>query len=194
MPVKFTFDDHFLSMSTWLLLHQTYNSILRCEDKIFSQHGITTEQHSVLIAVAHVDNPATPTEVAQWLDRNTNSVSLIVERMVRAGLIRRIRDLRDRRSVRLVITDKGKEILYRATDYAWTMVQEILSGLPEEELRTLNSLLETVREKAIEYLKPGETLEIINRNDYKKAAHFMKLMSKYGTGSAFKENHPAQEG
>lgn len=78
MPVKFGFKNPF--MMTWLLLHQTYNSILKCEDRVFSKHGITTEQHSVLIAIKYIKPPVTPTEVARWLDRNTNSVSLIVDR------------------------------------------------------------------------------------------------------------------
>jgi len=181
-------------MNTWLLLHQTYNLILKCEDEVFSKHGITTEQHSVLIAIAHIDNPVTPTEVARWLDRNTNSVSLIVERMVKTGLLRRIRDMRDRRSVRLVITSNGKEILDRATVAGWELVQELLSRLPEEDRHTLIRLLETVREEAFEYLNPGEAMEEIRRTGTKNMARFMKRVARYGSGSAFTGNHPAQEG
>jgi DNA-binding MarR family transcriptional regulator len=182
MPVKFELDNPLLR--TWLLLHQTYNSILKCEDKIFGEHGITTEQHSVLIAIKYIDNPVTPTDVGRWLDRNTNSVSPILDRMVKAGLVRRIRDLRDRRSVRLVITSEGKEVLDRATAAGWHLVMEILSGLPEEDMRTLIRLLETVREKALEYLNPGEVLEEIKRNETKNMARFMKRMSRYVSGPA----------
>jgi len=115
-------------MRVWLLLHQTNNLVLKCEDRVFGKHGLGTEQHAVLLAIKYIDDPVTPTDVAQWLDRNTNSISLIVERMVKAGLVRRIRDLRDRRSVRLVITSNGKEILDKATVAGWELVQEILSG------------------------------------------------------------------
>ncbi len=183
MPVKFALDSPMLM--TWLLLHQTYNSILKCEDNVFSKHGITTEQHSVLMAIKYIEPPVTPTEVGRWLDRNTNSISPIVERMVKAGLVRRIRDLRDRRSVRLVLTSDGKEVLDRATFEGWILVQEILSRLPEEEMRTLIKPLQTVREKAIEYLNPGETLEEVKRNDTKNMARFMKRMSKYLSDSDF---------
>ena len=134
MPVKFGFENPF--MMAWLLLHQTYNLVLKCEDQVFAKHGLTTEQHAVLLAIKYIDDPVTPTDVARWLDRNTNSISLIVERMVKAGLVRRIRDLRDRRSVRLVITSNGKEILDRATVAGWELVQEILSRLSEEERHT----------------------------------------------------------
>jgi len=183
MPVKFGLDNPLLM--TWHLLHQTLNSILKCEDQVFSKHGITTEQYSVLMAIRYIEPPVTPTEVGRWLDRNTNSISLIVERMVKAGLVRRIRDLRDRRSVRLVLTQDGKEIFERATVAGWVLVQEILSRLSEEEMRSLSRLLETVREKAIDYHNPRETIEEVKRNDSKNMARFMKRMSKYVSNSAF---------
>lgn len=192
MPVKFEFDNPF--MRAWLLLHQTHNSILKCEDKVFGKHGITTEQHSVLMAIKYIKGPVKPTDVGRWLDRNTNSVSLIVDRMVKAGLVRRIRDLPDRRSVRLVITNKGKGILDQATIAGWQLVLEILSGLPEEEIRTLIRLLETVREKAIEYLNPGEVTEEIKRGDPKNIARFMKRMDRYVSDSASAAKQPTQEG
>ena len=182
MPVKFGFENPF--MGVWLLLHQTYNMVLKCEDQVFAKHGLTTEQHAVLLAIKYIDDPVTPTDVAQWLDQNTNSISLIVERMVKAGLVRRIRDLRDRRSVRLVITSNGKEILDRATVAGWELVQEILQ-LSEEDLHALVRLLETVRGKAFEYLNPGEAMEEVRRNETKNMARFMKRVAKYGSGSAF---------
>ncbi len=119
MPVKFGSDDSLLKV--WLLLYQAYNSIGKCEDRVFSKHGITTEQHNVLMAIKHIDGPVTPTEVGRWLGQGTNSVTMIVHRMVKAGLVKRIRDLHDRRSVRLVITSRGKEILDRATVAGWTL-------------------------------------------------------------------------
>ncbi len=183
MPVKFGFENP--SMRAWLLLHQTYNMVLKCEDQVFGKHGLTTEQHAVLLAIKYIDDPVTPTDVARWLDRNSNSISLIVERMVKTGLVRRVRDLRDRRSVRLVITSNGKEILDRATVAGWELVQEVLSRLSEEEMHTLIRLLETVREKSFEYLNPEGVMEEIKTNDTKNMARFMKRVARYGSGSAF---------
>ncbi len=183
MPVKFGVDNPMLM--AWHLLHQTHNSISKCEDEAFSKHGITTEQYSVLMAIKHIQPPVTPTQVGRWLDRNTNTISLIVERMVKAGLVRRIRDLRDRRSVRLVLTDDGKEIFDRATVTGLALVQEILSVLSEEQMRTLTTLLQMVREKAVDYHNPGETLEEVKKNDSKNMARFIKRMSKYLSNSDF---------
>jgi DNA-binding MarR family transcriptional regulator len=158
---------------------------MKCENKVLGKLGLTIEQHSVLLAVRYIEDPVTPTEVSQWLDRNRNSVSLIVDRMVKAGLIDRIRDLRDRRSVRLTITDKGKEALDMSMVAGWELVQEILSQLSEDELRGLITLLEKVRETSFEYLNPGKSMEEIQvKNEEKAISRLIKRMAKSGPGSS----------
>jgi DNA-binding MarR family transcriptional regulator len=182
MTVNFGLDN--LSHGVWLLLHQTHDAVLKCEDKVFGRHGLTTEQHAVLLAMKYIDGPATPTRVARWLGRNPNSVSMIVDRMVKVGLVRRIRDLPDRRAVRLVIASKGKEMLDRATVAGWELVQELLSVLSEEDMRSLSRLLELVRGEAIRYLNPGDVAEEIRLGDASNMARFMKRVARYGSGSA----------
>ena len=159
MPVKFQFTNQ--RLMTWLLFRQCYNSVFKCEDAVFAKAGLTTQKHAVLAAVNYIDNPVTVTEVAHWLDRNPNGISMLVDRMEKDGLVNRVRDLRDRRSVRLVMTRKGKDLFEQATIAGWELVQEILSHLSDEDIRTLNSLLDRMREKAFEYLNPGEVMEEI---------------------------------
>jgi len=171
MPVNFGFDNPLLK--TWLLLHQTYNLVLKCEDATFAKEGLTTQQHAVLIAIKYISDPVTLTGVSSWLDRRINSISLIVDRMEKGGWVKRTRGLRDRRSVRLVITKKGKEVLEQATISGWGLTKEILSNLSEEELRTLTSLLERIRVKAFKYLNPGEVMEEIKTNETENMPRFM---------------------
>ena len=175
MPVKFAFKE--ARLMTWLLCHQTFNLVSKCEDMIFAKAGITTQQHSVLMAIKYINNPVKPTDVASWLDRNTNAITLIIDRMERDGLVKRVRDLRDRRSLRLVITQKGKELLERATIPGWELVEEILSCLSEEELKTFNRIMEKVRGKAFQYLYPGKVMEEIRTNDEENMARFMDRYS-----------------
>jgi len=39
MPVKFQFTDQ--RLQTWLLCHQTYDSVFKCEEAVFSKLGLT---------------------------------------------------------------------------------------------------------------------------------------------------------
>jgi DNA-binding MarR family transcriptional regulator len=178
MPVDFSFNNPYLK--TWLLLHQTYNLVLRSEDNAFAKVGISTQQHSALMAIRYMQTPVTPTDVANWLDRNPNGISMLIDRMVKDGLVSRIRDLRDRRSVRLEITEKGNEILDHATFIGWQLIEKILSAVQEEELSLLTDLLEKVRKKAFENLNPDgnmTTIEIIDEEQ--QMAQVFNDMKKY---------------
>lgn len=159
MPVKFQFMNQ--RLQTWLLCHQTYNSVYRCEETVFAREGLSTQQHAVLMAIQYMQGPVTITGLAHWLDRNQNGISALVYRMEKDGFVRREKDLPDRRSARLVMTEKGKNIFEQATMSGWNLIQEILSSLSDEDLLTLNGILERMREKAFKYLNPDKSLEKI---------------------------------
>lgn len=181
MPVKFQFMNQ--RHQVWLLCHQTYDSVYKCEETVFGREGLSTQQHAVLMAIKYIEGPVTVTELAHWLDRNQNGISALIYRMEKNGLIRRKRDLPDRRSARIVMTGKGRNIFERATVSGWNLVQEVLSGLSDEELITLNGMLERMREKAFYYLNPGKSLEEIKTDETKNMVGFMKRVARHTSDS-----------
>lgn len=176
MPVKFTMGHPVLR--AWALYHQTYNLLYRCEEVMFSKVGLTPQKYMVLMAIRLIEEPVTVSDVAQWLDRNTNSISLIVDRMKKDSLVARTRNLGDRRTVRLSLTQKGKEKLDEANIPGWDLVQEMMSPLSEKELNTFAGLLEVVRKKAFEYLNPGETMKEVEVDDIGRVARFLERTGK----------------
>jgi len=177
MPIKFKFEN--LDKGAWILLRQAYNLVLKCEDRVFSEHELTTEQHTVLMAIKNISGPVRITDIARWLDRSVNSVSMIIDRMVKAGLVKRTRDRKDRRTVFVTMTSKAEEAYVPATAAGWGLIQEILSPLSDEDKRTLIRLLETLRDKTYDYLEPGGVVEEVRVNGTKKMAQFMEQAAKY---------------
>ena len=175
MPVKFEFKESRLMV--WLLCHQCHNLVTRCEEVVSYGKEITPEQHNVLMAIKYANDPVKPTDVARWLDRRIHSISLIIDRMQKRGLVKRISDLPDRRSVRLVMTKKGERILDQATVRGWKLICEILSDFSEDELQTLARLMDRVREKAFNYLQPGDTIEEIKVNEEQNMARFLSRIN-----------------
>jgi DNA-binding MarR family transcriptional regulator len=163
----------------WLLARQTGDLLRRCMDQLFSKYNITTEQYQVLVSIKYLADYVNITDIANWLGRSTNSVSMIVDRMVKAGLVRRVRDRRDRRVVRLVTTKKGENILELASPACWEAIKEILSPLPYEDRRTFVSLFEMVNYKALEYLNPGEDIEEMFRNRDERHVKLMERVPSY---------------
>ena len=181
MPIKFKFEDSY--KGAWILLRQAYNLILRCEDRVFSEYGLTTEQHAVLMVIKHISAPVRITDIALWLDRSVNSVSMIVDRMVKAGLVRRTRDRKDRRTVFVTITSKAEKAFVPATVAGWELIQEILSPLSDKDRLTLIRLLETLRDKTYDYLGSGEVVEEVRKHEAENMAQFMKQAAEYKSSS-----------
>jgi DNA-binding MarR family transcriptional regulator len=168
----------------WYLIHRTRDWFRVCEDEIFREHGLTTEQYAVLATMKYLGNPTRPTDIARWLERSTNSMSIIIERMVGAGLIKRARDKSDRRVVRLTITSKGENTLKPATLAGLDFIQKVLSPLSAEDRHTLVTLLETVKYEACKYSNPGETTEEVPGTQAQHRADLAKRLAQYISSSA----------
>ncbi len=179
MPIKFKFDN--VDKGAWILLRQSYNLILKCEDRVFAEYDLTTEQHTVLMAIKNISGPVRITDIARWLDRSVNSVSMIIDRMVKAGLVRRTRDRKDRRTVFVAMTSKAEKAYFPATEAGWELVRQMLSPLSAEDKRTLIRLLEMLRDKTYEYLEPGGVAEEVRVNGTKKMKQFKEEAAKYNS-------------
>ena len=184
MPIKFQFENP--DKGTWVMLRQVHNLVSKCEDQVFSEHGLTTEQHGVLMTIKHIDGPVRITDIARWLDRSVNSVSMIIDRMVKAGLVRRTRDRKDRRTVFVTLTSKAEKAYVPATVAGWELIQEILSPLSDEDKRTLIRLLETLRDKTYDYLGSGGVVEEVRGNEFENMAKFTKQANEYKSLSTSK--------
>ena len=130
----------------WMLLDQVATLILNARDQELSQYGTTAMQAGVLFVTTRVGKETTPAEISRWILRKPSSVTGILDRMERAGLIKRSKDLPRRNLVRITLTDKGqkayKQSLKRDT------IRRIMSTLSEEEQQQLAALLEKLRAKA----------------------------------------------
>ena len=149
MPVRMTLKDPV--GDAWLIFSQTSDSITKCEEDSFAEVGIPLQQFFVLSVIKSIPDPVTPSIVANWVDRNQNSITLIIDRMEKEGLVKRVRDLKDRRALRLIITAKGEEKIKLGRKPARELQEKILSVLTPEELTTFAVLLRRVREATFEY-------------------------------------------
>jgi MarR family transcriptional regulator, 2-MHQ and catechol-resistance regulon repressor len=145
MPNKSTLKDQ--KELSWILLHQVLDSITKYEEDTFTKVNITPQQFAVLEAINYIREPVTPTDVANWLDRNTNSITLIIDRMEKDGLVSRTRDLKDRRALRLTVSPKGQAIFEKALKVSKGISADIMTCLSQKELDTLIDLANKVSEK-----------------------------------------------
>ena len=141
--------------NAWMLLQHTRDLISRSEDRLLTDFGLTAEQYEVLLAIETLDEPVRATDIGRWLGHKVNTVSMIIERMVKADLVTRLRDLPDRREVRVVMTSKGEHAFKAAHPAVSHLIADIWSSLPRDDRRILIRLLETLRDKARDCASTG---------------------------------------
>lgn len=187
MPNQEAFDHPIHKL--WIVLDQSYVAASKCQEAAITKAGLTLQQYRVLMVLNAVKYPVTITDIARWLARNPNSISLIADRMEKVALVTRVRDLKDRRSLRLVMTPKGKDLVERANAYGLELLDRIRSCCTDEEIQILTNLLGRIREQALEELIPEESARVTKINGAKDIVRFM---TKSGKGK--KRNIPEDTG
>jgi len=141
------------------------------------------EQYTILVAIKHIGGTARPTDIAQWIGRSKNSVSMIVDRMVTADLLRRVRDRIDRRVVKVSITSKAENALKPASRAGWEFIQKITSSLAYEDKHAYIRVHEELRYEILKYLNPGVNVEEMVRNEDEQHANLMERLIQYALPS-----------
>lgn len=106
--------------------------------------GLHVGQEMVLSQLWRQDG-LTPSELAGALGVEPSTVTNMLSRMQRAGLLERRRDPEDARCTRVVLTQKGRE-LRGPVERRWAAVEErALAGITAEEEVLLRGLLARIQ-------------------------------------------------
>jgi len=180
-------------LRVWLLLHRVRDILFLCEDSVFKDYGLTTEQFTLLAAVKG-GGSLRPSDLAFYMERSPNSVSMLVDRMVQAGLGKRTRDRKDRRVVNVTLTGKGEKAVEQAAPAGWALVQKVLSPVSDKDKRALASILETVKCECLGYLNPGvDMAEIIKDSVTRRSDLYEEWNRTFPSGSQVK-SHGGKKG
>jgi DNA-binding MarR family transcriptional regulator len=79
--------------------------------------------------------------VADFLLQSESSISTLIERMRRDGLIYRLTPPRDRRRKALMLSDRGRDLLDRSENCHASRMDTLLADLSDAERRRLHELL-----------------------------------------------------
>jgi DNA-binding MarR family transcriptional regulator len=164
-------------LKSWRQVYQTYNLLKQCQDQICGEYGLTVEQYSVLVVLNYVGGSARVTDIAQWLAHSANSISMIVDRMVKVALVKRTRDRVDRRVVWVTPTSKGNNALKQAHLAVLKFVRKVFQPLSYEEENTLSSLLGTLKYEIMKYGNPELDIKEAKKIDSKQVASIVRWMS-----------------
>jgi len=153
------------------------------------------EQFGVLAAVKSRGGSLRPTDLAALLERSPNSVSMLIDRMVKAGLVKRTRDRKDRRVVRVSLTSKSEKVVGLATVAGWEFIQKILSVLSDKDKQTLAGMLGMIKCELSGYLNPEEDTADIKKESVTNQPDLYERMVKniFPSGSSAKRQGGKQK-
>jgi DNA-binding MarR family transcriptional regulator len=109
--------------------------------KLASEHGITVPQ---LMCILKIDELGSLTikELSNEIFLNPSTTVGIVDRLEKNGAVTRERSVRDRRKVRIQLTQKGKEILANSPPPLQEKLAQSIDALPKLEKLTIASSLD----------------------------------------------------
>jgi len=99
--------------------------------EVFAAFGIDRGEFDVLATLRRSGEPyrLSPTELFRTLMMSSGGMTSRLDRLERAGLVRRVPDPRDRRSVRVELTDHGRETIDRAVEAHVANQHQLLAAL-----------------------------------------------------------------
>lgn len=118
---------------------------------VLAPYGLTYQQFLVLVEL-QLTGSQSPSHLAAALHLDGSSVSGLLNRMEKLGLIERIRDDRDRRAVRVAATDSGREI-FGHLGFLGPCISGAMS-LTSEEQQVLIKVLHKVRDAVTDAPRP----------------------------------------
>jgi DNA-binding MarR family transcriptional regulator len=138
------------SYRLFLLLRYTADAIHRAREYELKKYKLTPEQAAALVCILSLDNNATQAELSRWLFRLPNSVTILINRMEKLGLVKKKPDSKRKNIVRLSLTRKGYEAYQHSIEFH--AFHPIIDALPASKRKELWSSLEIIRAKVFEDL------------------------------------------
>jgi DNA-binding MarR family transcriptional regulator len=120
------------------LLEHAHSLITRARELELAQYGITIEQMSILHALLINGGSATIDEIVAIIVRQHNSVSTIVSRMSKLGLVKKEK-LPHEKKFQVLITEKARKIVEAMP---WRSIEMNFAGLSLGEKDQLATYLE----------------------------------------------------
>ena len=126
-------------------LNQTYQSYLTCSGRNIRSMGLTVPQFDVLVALGHTQGMTLGVLAEQTLITKS-SLTGIVDRLEKKGMVRRVTMKEDRRRVKAVLTSKGEALFEDVFPQHVLHMKGFFDGMDEAEQAQSKAMLRRLRQ------------------------------------------------
>ena len=124
----------------WVVLARAFDAVERRSRASIARFGLGATEFGVLEALYHKGRlPVCDVQRALLIE--SGSTTYVVDKMVRRGLVRRVRTARDRRMILLDLTAAGRRLIARIFPPHATAMRAAVSSLTPRQQATARALL-----------------------------------------------------
>lgn len=127
------------ALDVYIKLTRAASSLLDRTNRHLANYNLTSSQFGVLEALYHL-GPLSQVELSRKLLLSTANITTVLQNMEKGDLVRRERDARDQRIVRVSITEKGQALVEKILPEHVSAIVADVGVLTPEEQRTLAEL------------------------------------------------------
>jgi DNA-binding MarR family transcriptional regulator len=134
----------------WILLSRVYHLIAMLRKLELAKYEILPVQSYILFVIKALGNETTPSNISEHVYQQRSSISDILNRMVKQGLIKKVNKAKGNKRVIVSLTSEGENALQLSQNRNY--LHKVMSSLTVEEKQQLESAMEILRDTAINEL------------------------------------------
>lgn len=131
------------ALDAFIALKRSSNSLTSLMSQQLAEYRLTPGQFGVLEALFHL-GPLTQREIGDKLLSTKGNITMLIDNLEKSSLVKRVRDLNDRRSITVQLTPKGKKFIGSIVPGHMRKIIEIMSVLSLEEMKELKRLCKKI--------------------------------------------------
>jgi DNA-binding MarR family transcriptional regulator len=132
-----------LALGGGSLLNLLARELRTAVENRLAPYDLTSQQAALLLMAGRA--MISPAQVAAEIGTDTAGMTRLLDRLERKGLVRRVRNPEDRRSVVIEVTDEGRAIVPHLPPIFGGVSRQLFRGFTADELEHLIALLTRVR-------------------------------------------------
>jgi DNA-binding MarR family transcriptional regulator len=143
-------------LGTMLSILSSFEVLARYLEVELRRHDATLIRFNIMSTLFKNGGEMTPSEIAESVFREKNTITAALNTLEGEGVVRRTPSTDDRRSVKVVITDKGWNVANRLSPIVQELSKDALGCLDKDQEEQLVSIMRTLREDLLPRLaKPA---------------------------------------
>jgi DNA-binding MarR family transcriptional regulator len=136
-------------LGTLLSILMSFEVLARYLEVELKSYQATLIRFNIMSTLFKNGGEMTPSEISESVFREKNSITAVINTLEREGVVRREPSTNDRRSVKVMITEKGWKEANRLNPIAQELSREALNCLDKDKVENLVEIMRTLRESLL---------------------------------------------